>query len=65
VPIDEPHDSWLGMTNDTTRESSDSAFLDDDRVWLACKDGSLLRLVFLIRLLWYTVKPKNTCALMF
>jgi len=63
VPIDEPHDSWLRMTNDTTRESSDSAFLNDDRVWLASKDRSLLGLVFLIRLFWYTVEAKNTCAL--
>jgi hypothetical protein len=63
VPIDEPHNSWLGMTNDTTRESSDSAFLNDDRVWLASKDGSLLGLVFLIRLLWNTVGAKNKCAL--
>jgi hypothetical protein len=51
------------MTNDTTRESSDSAFLNDDRVWLASKDGSLLGLVFLIRLLWNTVGAKNKCAL--
>lgn len=56
VTIDQPHDSWLGMTNDATCESSDSAFLNDDRVWLAGKDWSLLGLVLLVRLLWHTVE---------
>lgn len=55
MSINEPHNSWLGMANDTTSESSNSAFLNDDRVRLAGEDGSLLRLVFLIRLFWHTV----------
>jgi hypothetical protein len=45
------------VANDAASESGNSTFLDDYRVRFACEHWCLLRLVFLVRLLWHPESP--------